>query len=165
MSYGPAPEDDSAARSWIKSHDGKFGAYINGEWIKEGEVVDNVCPSDGSILSQTHQAPISLLDRAIESSEIAYKSWSTLPPHHRARHLYSIARNLQKHSRLLSVIESLDNGKPIREVRDGDVGLAVRHFYYHAGWAQVLNEEVRIESTHFNFFEEKMVEFRSSRTV
>ncbi|GMH93575.1 hypothetical protein TrST_g2465 [Triparma strigata] len=143
MSYGPAPEDDTAARQWLQSHEGTFGAFIDGQWIKEGPTVPNTSPSTGETLSKTHQSPRSLLDLAISSSSKAFETWSTLSPHARSRHLYSIARNLQKHSRLLSVIESLDNGKPIREVRDSDVPLAVRHFYYHAGWAQILNEEMR----------------------
>ena len=72
----------------------------------------------------------------------AFPSWSGLPAHARARHLYAIARNLQKHSRLLAVVESLDNGKPIRETRDADIPLAIRHFYSHAGWAQIMPTEL-----------------------
>ena len=66
--------------------------------------------------------------------------WSALSGHARARYLYAMARQIQKHSRLFAVLESLDNGKPIRESRDIDIPLVARHFYYHAGWAQLRNE-------------------------
>ena len=67
--------------------------------------------------------------------------WSGLPGHERARYLYAIARTVAKHARVFAVLESLDNGKPIRETRDIDVPVVIRHFYYHAGWAQTLERE------------------------
>lgn len=73
------------------------------------------------------------VDVAVKSSRKAYQSWSTLPGHVRARHLYSVARHVQKHARLLSVLESMDNGKSIRESRDCDIPLVARHLYHHAG--------------------------------
>jgi aldehyde dehydrogenase (NAD+) len=82
------------------------------------------------------------VDSAVAAARSAQKSWASLPAHDRAKHLYAIARSIQKHSRLLAVVESMDNGKPIRESRDADVPLAVRHFYNHAGWAQILPTEL-----------------------
>ena len=73
------------------------------------------------------------VDLAVQSARTAYDSWSKLPGHVRARHLYSIARHIQKHARLISVLESMDNGKTIRETRDCDIPLVARHLYHHAG--------------------------------
>ncbi len=82
------------------------------------------------------------MDNAVAAAREAFASWSKLSGHARARHLYAIARNIQKHYRLLAVLESLDNGKPIRESRDIDIPLVARHFYYHAGWAELMEREL-----------------------
>jgi aldehyde dehydrogenase (NAD+) len=68
---------------------------------------------------------------------VAYETWGSLSPHERARHIYSLARHMQKHARLLAVVEALDNGKPIRETRDNDIQIIIRHLYHYAGWAQL----------------------------
>src|SRR4029078_11091419 len=81
------------------------------------------------------------VNKAVKAARAAFKGWSALPGYTRARHLYAIARLIQKHSRLFAVLETLDNGKPIRETRDIDVPLVARHFYHHAGWAQLLGSE------------------------
>ena len=83
------------------------------------------------------------IDRAVGAAREAFKSWSKLPGHVRARYLYSIARHVQKHARLVAVLESMDNGKPIRETRDADVQIVARHLYHHAGWAQLMDTEMR----------------------
>lgn len=83
------------------------------------------------------------IDSAVAAAREAFKSWSKLPGHVRARYLYSIARHVQKHARLIAVLESMDNGKPIRETRDADVQIVVRHLYHHAGWAQLMDTEMR----------------------
>ena len=77
------------------------------------------------------------------SASKAYKAWSALSGHARARHIYSIARHVQKHSRLISVIEALDNGKTIRETRDADIPVVVRHLYHYAGWAELMDAEMK----------------------
>ena len=135
LEYGPAPEDDGPMHAWLDSHDRKFGAFINGEWQPtSGQVLHTaIAPSTGEALCEVSEAVASDADAAIQAARTAYPGWSSLSGHARARHLYSIARHLQKHSRLLAVVESMDNGKPIRETRDADVPLAVRHFYHHAG--------------------------------
>jgi aldehyde dehydrogenase (NAD+) len=81
------------------------------------------------------------VDAAVKAASTAYASWSKLSGNQRARHLYAIARAVQKHSRLFAVLETMDNGKPIRESRDVDIPLVARHFYHHAGWAQHLARE------------------------
>ena len=82
------------------------------------------------------------VDYAVEKAKEAQVKWAALSPHVRARHMYAIARAVQKHARLISVIEALDNGKPIRETRDADIPLVARHFYHHAGWAQLMEEGI-----------------------
>src|SRR5207237_4483141 len=82
------------------------------------------------------------VDTAVASARKAFETWSKTPGHVRARYLYAIARHIQKHSRRLAVLESIDNGKTIRETRDIDIPLVARHFYYHAGWAQLMESEM-----------------------
>ena len=79
----------------------------------------------------------------MKAARAALPAWQALAPHARARHLYALARGVQKHSRLLAVLEAMDNGKRIRETRDIDIPLVARHFYHHAGWAQLLDTRVR----------------------
>eukprot|EP00501_MAST-03F_sp_TOSAG23-6_P002539 GSMAST32.ASY1.ANO1.2678.1 assembled CDS len=119
LEYTTAPENDEAARAWLASHDHTFGMFINNKWHKpeNREMCSSFCPATGEKIADTFQANI---------------SWAALPPHARSRHMYSITRHLQKHQRLLAIIESLDNGKTIRETRDVDIPLAIRHFYSHA---------------------------------
>ena len=97
----------------------------------------------GEKLASTMQGEQEDIDRAVGAAREAFKSWSKLPGHVRARYLYSIARHVQKHARLLAVLESMDNGKPIRETRDADVQIVARHLYHHAGWAQLMETEMR----------------------
>ena len=143
MSYGPAPESDAAAVAWLESHDRRFELFINNEWAApaEGRYLAVSNPARGEELAQVADASPPDIDAAVSAAREAYETWSALSPHRRARHLYAIARNVQKHARLLAVLESLDNGKPIRESRDIDVPLVARHFYHHAGWAQLLDSE------------------------
>ncbi|MYE27110.1 MAG: aldehyde dehydrogenase family protein, partial [Chloroflexi bacterium] len=114
-------------------------------WVApaEGSYLTISNPARGETLAQAADASAIDIDAAVSAARAAYETWSALRPHQRARHLYAIARNMQKHARLLAVVESLDNGKPIRESRDIDVPLAARHFYYHAGWAQLMDTEFR----------------------
>lgn len=136
MSYGPAPEADNVAKAWLDDHGKDFGVFIDGKWVKpEGRkkyLTKN--PATGEDLAWTTQAEKADVDLAVKAAEKAYQSWSKTSPHVRARHLYSIARHIQKHMRLFNVVESLDNGKTIRETRDADIPTVVRHFYHHAGW-------------------------------
>jgi aldehyde dehydrogenase (NAD+) len=144
MQYGPAPESADAAYAWLDEHERKFGLFINNEWKvpQEGSFYPSYNPASGEKLAETTQAGQVEVDEAVAAARAAFKSWSTTPGTVRARYLYAIARNVQKHHRLLAVLESLDNGKPLREARDIDVPLLARHFYYHAGWAQLMESEL-----------------------
>jgi aldehyde dehydrogenase (NAD+) len=141
MEYGPAPESDAPARAWLASHDATFGHFIGGAWTKPGTLFDVIDPSTGKRLAKVTQGSPQDADAAVTAARRAYPAWSRLTAHERARHLYALARMVQRNSRLFAVLESLDNGKPIRETRDLDIPLVARHFYHHAGWAQLRDTE------------------------
>jgi aldehyde dehydrogenase (NAD+) len=143
MSYGPAPEAAAPAHAWLEGHDRRFGLYIGGRWTRAGgETFDTLNPATGKPLAQLTQASAADVGRAVRAARAAQSGWWDIGGHARARYLYALARQIQKHSRLFAVLESLDNGKPIRESRDIDVPLVARHFYYHAGWAQLMEREL-----------------------
>jgi aldehyde dehydrogenase (NAD+) len=143
MEWGPAPEASGPALEWIKTHGGEFGLFIGGRWVRpaSGDTFETINPATRAVLAQVAQAGKPEVDAAVRAAGEAFPAWSALPGHARARHLYALARAVQKHSRLLAVLESLDNGKSIRETRDLDIPLVARHFYHHAGWAQLLDTE------------------------
>ena len=143
MEYGPAPEDSKEAAAWLERHGRRFDLFIDGAWRAPaaGEYFDTVDPSNGEKLASVSQGSAADVDAAVRAARAASGKWRALTPHTRARYLYALARLVQKHSRLLAVLETMDNGKPIRESRDIDIPLVARHFYYHAGWAQLLKEE------------------------
>ena len=143
MEYGPAPEDAKEAESWLERHGRRFGLFIGGAWQAPaaGAYFDTLDPSNGEKLAQVAQGGAADIDAAVGAARAASPKWRGLTPHARARYLYALARLVQKHSRLLAVLETMDNGKPIRESRDIDIPLVARHFYYHAGWAQLLEQE------------------------
>ncbi|GAB1471276.1 aldehyde dehydrogenase family protein [Chloroflexota bacterium] len=145
MEYGPAPESPDAVKAWLDEHKRKFGLFINNEWVtpKGAKYYSSYDPSNGELLAETVQAGKKEVDASISAARTAFGTWSKTPGVVRARYLYAIARNIQKHHRLLAVLESMDNGKPIRESRDIDVPLLARHFYYYAGWAQLMETELR----------------------
>jgi len=144
MEYGPAPESPAAVNVWLEEHGRKFGLFINNEWVtpKGAKYFASYNPSNEELLAETVQAGQKEVDAAVAAARGAFESWSKTPGVVRARYLYAIARNVQKHHRLLAVLESMDNGKPIRESRDIDVPLLARHFYYYAGWAQLMETEL-----------------------
>src|SRR5256885_828597 len=143
MEYGPAPEDPKEALTWLDRHQRRFGHFINGGWQQpaDGGYFETTDPSSGEVLATVAQGSAADIDAAVKAARAALPKWQALTPHARARYLYSLARHVQKHSRRLAVIETMDNGKPIRESRDIDIPLVARHFYYHAGWAQLLDQE------------------------
>ena len=141
MSYGPAPESDAPVREWLARRDGAFGHYINGRWTTPSGLFDVINPATAKNIARVSQGTSDDIDAAVIAARAAQKAWLALGGHGRARHLYALARSVQKNSRLLAVLESIDNGKPIRETRDIDIPLVARHFYHHAGWAQLLESE------------------------
>ena len=142
LDYGPAPEAADAARDWLGRHGARFGHVIDGVLEAPGaNTFETIDPATGATLALCAQGSEVDVDRAVRAARAALPAWQALGGHGRARHLYALARQVQKHARLLAVLETLDNGKPIRETRDLDVPLVARHFYHHAGWAQLLERE------------------------
>ena len=143
MEYGPAPEDPKESLRWLEGHKRRFGHFIGGGWKApaEGRYFETADPSTGEKIAEVAQGSAEDVDAAVKAARSALKGWQELTPHARAKYLYALARQVQKHSRRLAVLETVDNGKPIRESRDIDIPLVARHFYYHAGWAQLLEQE------------------------
>lgn len=141
MDYGPAPEDASEAFRWLDDHGCAFGHHIGGTWTKHDNGFESKNPATGKVLARISQATEQEVDAAVTAARKAQKAWGR-DARARARVLYAIARLIQKHSRLFAVLETLDNGKPIRESRDIDIPLVARHFYYHAGMAQLMDQEL-----------------------
>jgi aldehyde dehydrogenase (NAD+) len=143
MDYGPSPESAAHAIAWLDKHERRFGHYIGGTFVEpaEGERFGVINPADETPLAQVAQGSKADVDAAVAAARGAFETWSRTPGHERARLLYALARHVQKHARFLAVLESLDNGKPIRESRDLDVPLVARHFYHHAGWAELAESE------------------------
>src|SRR6187455_3108515 len=141
MEYGPAPESDKEALAWLAKRQGTLGHFIGGEFTKPGKTFEVINPATGKPLARVAHGSKDDVDAAVAAAKKALPKWKALSGHARARHLCALARGVQKHSRLLAVLESMDNGKSIRETRDIDVPLVARHFYHHAGWAQLLDTE------------------------
>ncbi len=142
MDYGKAPESPETALDWLAQHNNKFGHFIDGEWVNGQGHFDSNNPATAEPLAKVAQAGKKTVDKAVKAAAQAQTKWQAKSGHERAQYLYAVARLIQKNSRLFAVLETLDNGKPIRESRDIDVPLAVRHFYHHAGWAQLLDTEM-----------------------
>ena len=138
IKYGPAPEDDQEVLEWIKSIPSPNYNFVNGEWIKPkaNRTIQAINPANNNKLFKLSVSSKLDVDKAIKSAKKAFSIWSKTTPYKRSKFLYALARLIQKHSRFLAVLESIDNGKPIRETRDIDIPLVARHFYYHAGWAE-----------------------------
>jgi aldehyde dehydrogenase (NAD+) len=145
MSYGSAPESAAQANEFLDAHNRQFDLFINGEWRtpSSGVYFDSANPSNQQVLARIAEANAQDVNDAVEAANKALPEWVAIGGHQRARYLYALARQIQKHSRLFAVLESMDNGKPIRETRDIDVPLVARHFYHHAGWAQLMETELR----------------------
>lgn len=141
MDYGPAPESQKEAQAWLDGHQRTFGLFIDNAWSEPAELFASTNPADGTRLAELTQATDADVERAVEAARRALPVWQGMGGHGRAKVMYALARLLQKHSRLFAVLETLDNGKTIRETRDIDLPLAARHFYHHAGWAQLQSEE------------------------
>ncbi|MEX3011126.1 aldehyde dehydrogenase family protein [Hoeflea sp. TYP-13] len=144
LDYGPAPEADNNVRDWLKSHDASFGHFIDGAFCPStgGKSLSTFEPATGKPLAKIAQGTSEDVDVAVAAAEKAQGAWEALGGKARARHLYALARMVQRHGRLFAVLEALDNGKPIRETRDLDIPLVARHFYHHAGWAELQDSEL-----------------------
>lgn len=145
MEYGPAPESSAAAKEWLDKHNRKFTLFIDGKWQApaSAKYFDSINPANKEFLAKIPEANKKDVDKAVKAAQKALPKWVKIGAHARARYLYAIARQIQKHSRLFAVLESMDNGKPIRETRDIDIPLVARHFYHHAGWAQLRDTDLK----------------------
>jgi len=144
MEYGTAPESPDAVRDWFRKHQETLNHFIGGAWSApdSGAYFSTRNPASGEVLAQVADGNAADVDHAVRAASDALEGWVALGGQGRARYLYALARQLQKNSRLFAVLESMDNGKPIRESRDIDIPLVARHFYHHAGWAQVMATEL-----------------------
>jgi len=144
MNWGPAPEGPEVAFQWLDENGRKFGHFINGGVAppRDDQYFDSLCPFNAKVLASIAQGSVADVDDAVSAARWAQPKWWSIGGYERAKCLYSIARQIQKHSRLFAVLETLDNGKPIRETRDLDIPLVVRHFYHHAGWAESMADEL-----------------------
>ncbi len=145
MAYGPAPESAKIAQEYLDNHKKSFQLFINGDWKKPHSKTyfDSINPSTKEPLAKIAEANEKDVNDAVQAAKKALPAWAGLKAHQRAKYLYAIARQIQKHSRLFAVLESMDNGKPIRETRDIDIPLVARHFYHHAGWATLMESELK----------------------
>ncbi|MGW0565503.1 aldehyde dehydrogenase family protein [Streptomyces sp. NPDC003016] len=134
--YAPAPESRS-----VVDIAPSYGLFIDGEFTDaaDGKVFKTVSPSTEEVLSEVARAGAEDVDRAVKAARRAFDTWSALPGSERAKYLFRIARIIQERSRELAVLETLDNGKPIKETRDADLPLVAAHFFYYAGWADKLD--------------------------
>jgi aldehyde dehydrogenase (NAD+) len=134
--YAPAPESRA-----VVDIAPSYGLFIDGEFTEaaDGKVFKTVSPSSEEVLSEVAQAGEADVDRAVKAARKAFATWSAIPGAERAKYLFRIARIIQERSRELAVLETLDNGKPIRETRDADLPLVAAHFFYYAGWADKLD--------------------------
>ena len=141
LEYGPAPETPDQANAWLNSKNRVFGHFIDGTWTAPGKTFASTNPANGEKLAEITDGTSADVDTAVAAARAAFPLWSGLSGYERGKFLYSIARMIQKHSRLFAVLETMDNGKPIRESRDADIPLVARHFYHHAGWATHISRE------------------------
>ncbi|QKV17915.1 aldehyde dehydrogenase family protein [Oricola thermophila] len=142
MDYGPAPEATTDVVAWLEARGRAFGHFINGSFsgAENADIaVEN--PANGETLARIPAAGEAEVNAAVAAAAKAFPAWSKLSGFERSRYLYAIAREIQKRERFFSVLESLDNGKAIRESRTADIPLVVRHFYHHAGWAAAAETE------------------------
>ncbi len=142
MEYGPAPEDASIVQGWLAAREDGFGHFIDGNFTAPGATFEVQNPATGAAIAKVTQGTAADVDAAVKAARKAQGPWAKLSGHERARYLYAIARHVQQHARFLAVLETVDNGKPIRETRDIDVPLVARHFYHHAGWAEIAEDEL-----------------------
>jgi aldehyde dehydrogenase (NAD+) len=141
MDYGPSPESTEHVGIWLEEHESGFGHFINGVFTKPGDLFDVFNPASGERIARVSQGSAKDIDAAVAAARKAQPKWAALSGFERSKHIYALARHVQKRERFLSVLETIDNGKPIREARDIDIPLVARHFYHHAGWASLIDSE------------------------
>lgn len=150
MDYGNAPESAEIAKAWIEKNNARFGLFIDGgfQFPEDREYFDTSNPATEQVLASICQAQSQDVEKAMQSARASQAQWEDIGGPARAKYLYALARLMQKHARLFSVVETLDNGKPIRESRDIDIPLVIRHYYFHAGAAQLKDSEMPDQRAH-----------------
>ena len=142
MDYGPAPESSTHVNVWLEKHANSFGHFIGGKFtLTKAPRMSVFNPATGAQLATVANGSAVDVNKAVTAAAEAFRTWSKLTGHARAKYLYAIARHIQKRERFLAVLETMDNGKTIRESRDIDIPLVARHFYHHAGWAELRDTE------------------------
>lgn len=143
MEYAEALESDKEVRIWLKNHNHNFGHFIGGKFVPSVDKgkFKTFEPATGKLLAEVSQGTKKDVGHAVKAARTSLQKWQKIGGHNRAKHLYALARMVQRHARMFSVLEALDNGKPIRETRDLDIPLVARHFYYHAGLAALQKSE------------------------
>ncbi|MDS1134985.1 aldehyde dehydrogenase family protein [Nitratireductor indicus] len=142
MEYGPAPESNSEVRAWLDERAAGLGHFINGRFTAPGDdLIEVVNPATEEVIGRVPKGVAADVDAAVRAARAALPKWAALSGFERARYLYAIARHIQKRERFFAVLETMDNGKTIRETRDIDIPLVARHFYHHAGWAELVDDE------------------------
>ena len=142
MDYGPSPEGGEHVRAWLEEHASGFGRFINGAFAKPHDLFDVFNPATGERIALRDAGLCRRMSTPRSPRRGRRKpKWAALSGFERSKHLYALARHVQKRERFLSVLETIDNGKPIRESRDIDIPLVARHFYHHAGWASLIETE------------------------
>ena len=144
LEYGPALEGTEPVVDWLESHKNAFGLLIGGEWRRPGggdRLLEAGNPVTGELLARLTQATAGDVDAAVRAARAAFSQWSALPGHERARHLYALARQIQRSLRLLAVLQTLESGRVIRQSMDHDIPLVARCFESHAGWASLIARE------------------------
>ena len=133
--YSSAPESKA-----IVTIDPVYKLFIGGKFVapKGGKTFTTINPATEEVLAKIAYAEKSDVDKAVKAAQEGLKVWSKMAPSERGKYLYRIARIMQERAREFAVLETMDNGKPIRETRDIDTPLSAAHFFYHAGWADKL---------------------------
>ena len=144
MDYGTAPESATHVKEWLATHAKGFGHFIGGKFVySKAPQLGVFNPATGAKLTTIANGSAADVNAAVSAASKTFTSWSKLSGHTRAKYLYAIARHIQKRERFLAVLETMDNGKTIRESRDIDIPLVARHFYHHAGWAELRDTEFK----------------------
>ncbi|HET6320263.1 MAG TPA: aldehyde dehydrogenase family protein [Chloroflexota bacterium] len=135
MAWGPAPEAAAPALEWLERRQRRFGHFIDGAFVPARATFQTINLANRQPLADIAKGSEKDVDNAVQAARTALPGWSGTPGHVHARYLYALARQVQKHSRLLAVLESLDNGKPIRESRDLDIPAAKQRTSRTSGWS------------------------------
>lgn len=142
MEYGPVLESPVAALDWIARHDGRVPGFVHGQWVSgSDEWIPAIDPATDLVLAEIPQTSPEGLDEAVNAASQAQATWAGLAPHLRARHLYAWSRAIDQHRRTIACLETLDHGRPIRDVLAHDIPFIIDNLVHNAGWAQLIDRK------------------------